>query len=307
MKKKFLAGPLLAAVTLLALCGCSQGTPADDGAQTATQPAPKLINYYLDDYRGILNENGVMVAQGSADSTVSLLTDNDGKQKGVMKWQYDREYLPDDWRYLTHNSIVTFYDAWGDQLNHIDFQQEGNISFVYSGGDLSTGLFLVAANDRSGYQILNYDGSLLLEQQLELPEGMLCDSISMEQNGTIVVITYNMHDENWNSWKSASEVWDVQGNPVTLTKDYDYIYRAYDDASVGYGRLPYFVASYTGSQNVSLYDILDVDGSIMIEGLNECGIMTDGYITCRKGFEQGLMDFDGNWVYKESLFTELED
>ncbi len=304
-RKLFL--PVLAAVTLCALCGCSQGAPVDDNGQTATQPAPRLINYAVGGYYGVINENGLIIAQGSADTSVNMLTDDAGNQHGVMKWQYDREHIPNDWRYLTHNTVVTVYDAWGNQLNHIDFQREGDIRFDYSGGDLSTGLFMVTANDCSNYQILNYDGSLLLEKQIELPEDMLCESAYMSQNGTLILVSYNMHDADWNNWTSKTDVWDMQGNPVTLPKDYNDIFMPYADSSGGYGRLPYFIASYTGPQGVRLSDLLDVDGSIMIEGINEHWSITDGYIVCRKGFEQGLMDFDGNWVYKESLFTELED
>lgn len=299
--------PVLAAVTLCALCGCSQDVPADDSGQTATQPAPRLINYAVNDYYGVINENGLIIAQGSADTSVHMLTDDNGNQHGVAKWQYDREHIPNDWRYLTHNTVVTIYDAWGNQLNHIDFQREGNISFDYIGGDLSSGLFMVTANDCSSYQILNFDGSLLLEKQIELPEDMLCESAYMSQNGTIILVSYNMHDADWNNWTSKTDAWDMQGNPVTLPKDYNDIFMPYADSSGGYGRLPYFMASYTGPQGVRLSDLLDVDGSIMIEGINEHWSITDGYIVCRKGFEQGLMDFNGNWVYKESLFTELED
>lgn len=303
-RKKLL---LLLAAALISFCGCSQGTPADDRGQAATQPAPRLINYYLGDYRGVINEDGLMIAKGGADGELYVVTDNDGNQHGVAKWQYDREDIPNDWRYHTHNSIVTFYDAWGNQLNHIDFQREGNICFVYGGGDLSTGLFIVAADDCSGYQVLKFDGSLLVDKQIELPEGMMCESINMEQNGTLILVSYGLHDADWNNWTSETDVWDMQGNPVTLAKDYEEVYMPYDTTTGSYGRLPYFIASYTGPQGVRLSDVLDADGSIMIEGINEHWSITDGYIVCRKGFEQGLMDFDGNWVYKESLFTELED
>ena len=305
--KKSLSRFLLAVLILLALCGCSQGTPADNREQTATQPAPRLIINYLGDFRSIINEDGLLIAKSAADTEAYVLNGDDGKQAGVIKLQYDREYIPNDWRYLTHNTVVTFYDAWGNQLNHIDFQREGEISFDYCGGDLSTGLFLAIQQDYSGYQVLKYDGTLLLDKQIELDEGMACNSIYMEQNGTIILVTYNQHDEDWNNWRTYTDVWDMQGNPVELARDYNNIYAAYDDSDVHYGRLPYFIGWYNGPQNVTLYDVLNVDGSVMVEGLNDYRGINGDLIICRKGFEQGLMDFNGNWIYKESLFAELED
>jgi len=54
-------------------------------------------------------------------------------------------------------------------------------------------------------------------------------------------------------------------------------------------------------------DLLNLKGEVLVEGLN--GIFDVGYdrIAVRKGFNVGLMDWQGNWIAKRSVFSELQD
>ena len=46
---------------------------------------------------------------------------------------------------------------------------------------------------------------------------------------------------------------------------------------------------------------------MVISGLTFVGNFSNGYLVVQQGFSRGLMDVQGNWVYQESQFTELED
>ena len=59
--------------------------------------------------------------------------------------------------------------------------------------------------------------------------------------------------------------------------------------------------------NTYLTDILDQDGNVLLEGLKNAFTVEGGLIPCEKGFYRGLMDMEGNWLYKESIFDTAED
>ena len=68
---------------------------------------------------------------------------------------------------------------------------------------------------------------------------------------------------------------------------------------------------YKGSwpRRVCDCDLLDLEGKVLIRGLNEIDEGEAGYdrIVVRKGFDVGLMDWHGNWIYKRSIFAGLQD
>ena len=73
-------------------------------------------------------------------------------------------------------------------------------------------------------------------------------------------------------------------------------------------RLPYFTARRAGRPyQTSLYDILDQQGNIVLADLNQIYEHDEYGLAVRKGFRQGIMDWQGNWVYETSIFTGFED
>ncbi len=68
-------------------------------------------------------------------------------------------------------------------------------------------------------------------------------------------------------------------------------------------------ASYTVG-NTYLVDLLDTDGNIVLEGVNEYYSYTSdpaGVIFVRRGFSYGVIDMEGNWLWKESVFQSTRD
>ena len=67
------------------------------------------------------------------------------------------------------------------------------------------------------------------------------------------------------------------------------------------------VGSYQFGQKY-LYDLLDTEGNILIEGLSNYNYpQGDGPIYVCKGFSYGFMDTDGNWLWKRSIFDSAVD
>lgn len=95
----------------------------------------------------------------------------------------------------------------------------------------------------------------------------------------------------------------------------------YDSTGSGYSSISYltegpdgplFAAGYPALANAYLTNVIDARGAILLEGLADvqsAGISTlpEGTFTARRGFERGIMDADGQWLYSESIFSALAD
>lgn len=55
------------------------------------------------------------------------------------------------------------------------------------------------------------------------------------------------------------------------------------------------------------YDILDTGGNTLIGGLTAVDWQDGERLVVQKGFSAGLMDYAGNWLYRQSAFAALED
>lgn len=101
-----------------------------------------------------------------------------------------------------------------------------------------------------------------------------------------------------------------EGKEIPLEKNYYHMNRLYN-----FGKLPYFAAYYETRQGSSHIDLLDENGHILIENCWEnttlenddvLSFFCDGYrVLARRGFSQGMLDMEGNWIYKESVFDSF--
>ena len=64
---------------------------------------------------------------------------------------------------------------------------------------------------------------------------------------------------------------------------------------------------YDQKRNVYYRDLLDMEGNLILQGLNDVFGVGPDRIAVRKGFSVGLMDWDGNWIVKRSIFSELQN
>lgn len=73
----------------------------------------------------------------------------------------------------------------------------------------------------------------------------------------------------------------------------------------GAEEIPY-LAACRAQMGVSLCDLMDLRGNVILSGCNEISYVDDGRAIVKKGFSQGMMDFQGNWLWRSSIFTGME-
>ena len=66
-----------------------------------------------------------------------------------------------------------------------------------------------------------------------------------------------------------------------------------------------------GSAYGNVYDVLDADGKVVLQGLASCAgyysnslnALPDHVFAAQRGFYVGWMDTSGNWLYCQSIFS----
>lgn len=61
-----------------------------------------------------------------------------------------------------------------------------------------------------------------------------------------------------------------------------------------------------GNERIKRVELLDRSFKPIITGLSECYSTTKDFIAIKKGFSIGLIDYNGNWVHKYPIFSELK-
>ena len=124
-------------------------------------------------------------------------------------------------------------------------------------------------------------------------------------NGWISVLRNDRIIESFYNTNTAA-LYDAEGNQLT-EKPYTYIYTMYvESASGDYINSSLLNASYELAGK-TIYDVLDMDGTILLERVKGVQVLSEDRFWVEKGFYQGLMDREGNWIYKESVFDSAVD
>ena len=98
-----------------------------------------------------------------------------------------------------------------------------------------------------------------------------------------------------------STVVDSQANTLIPQGRYSWVYR-----TIFPGGTEILEGVKTGANN-SVIDLLNPDFSVRISGLKSICSVSGNYLGVIQGFSMGVMDMDGNWIYKTSTFRTLED
>ena len=73
---------------------------------------------------------------------------------------------------------------------------------------------------------------------------------------------------------------------------------------------PLLTAHRDNSDSSNLSDVLDMEGNLLLRRLGSCYIpddLPDDCFIARQGFDYGLMDSTGQWLYRESIFSSPSD
>lgn len=320
MKKNYIKNPekpgklysrcLLGAAALLTLpllVGCQSADTPDVSIGKTTQ-TPHLLYYYTDNGDGLINTEGRMILPPDG-STNIVYYDTEGKQQLYIMQQtriYDPERTNNWGEPLTNGSIITFYSTTGEVLHTLDLSEYGDITY-YDRGSIDNSLLLCDNMTNDGtLKILKTDGTLILNRDLNLNVDTYgyCNLVSGD---TWLALEYNYYDADYSSMiESGFEFYDMQGQPLTMDRNYHAVWEITEDGL--YYRQPhYFQAFYETSQGVSLCDVLDRNGNVILQNLSDVSAYYDNCFVCTRGNERGLMDITGKWLYSESLFNELDD
>ena len=195
--------------------------------------------------------------------------------------------------------------------------------------DLNTGEVLAVRDEALGSDTLAvyakdgtlrvYDsntGAILTDTVVEPIENLQRTDLYDEGRGWVWLRQYDNDDYE----VTTSTVCGPNGTNKNF--DLDALKAHYGDAYHGYlwpvaatEDTLYFALSYNGPGSTWLYDVLDSDGNLVLEGLGACNSyyinssnpLPDGVFVARKGFEYGWMDIHGNWVYCHSIFDSTSD
>ncbi|MCI8336558.1 MAG: DUF5046 domain-containing protein [Peptococcaceae bacterium] len=164
----------------------------------------------------------------------------------------------------------------------------------YEQEDTTLGFYIEAANSEA--MIVNTQGEVILD----LPAQSWVEDVSEN----VIAIKHNRMENR------PVKLYTRNGKEIPLEKNYYQIRTLWHQ-----GPLPYLAAYYETPQGANHIDLLDENGRILIENLWEnitlenddiLPFFCDGYrVLGRRGFSQGMMDIQGNWIYKESVFDSF--
>ena len=230
---------------------------------------------------------------------------------------YDR-----NWKqiYSSDKRIIGFFgesllvqDQLGDQMQCYLSDLEGN-HLTKSHNDLWLGEAYVK-DGKTQYVMQLSDYNVGTENGMDIREFTIFDPDGLEIYhyrgpgyinciaGLIFVQT------NYDIQLSAASVYDYEGNAIVPEGKYAAVNPMYVNnysqfsiqAPVGY-----LDAIYYTPQGVMQHNLLDRSGNVILSNLKEIRFFDGHYIEATKGFYTGLMDLEGNWVYKESIFSSIE-
>lgn len=124
-----------------------------------------------------------------------------------------------------------------------------------------------------------------------LPDGYALLQYDDENYNTIAIQTYGGEGLLWSSAGEAQQ----------------YTYASYLTSTASG---PVLTARRDSRDGSSLYDVLDMEGNLLLRRLGSCyspDDLPDDCFIARQGFDYGLMDSTGQWLYRESIFSSPSD
>lgn len=316
MERKFAAGKkmvyLLGLVLLLSLglAGCAEDKPAADLGNQAERPA---LLYYYD---GVITTEGDLLFP-PGENEYNILLDKQNRQCYILETekQLDLEQRTDYGEPLLVGCTFRIYDVQGGLQKELSVQAEGNVDdtvnfYFASDGSLEKSRVLVNRLLTEGaLQVLDCDGNLLLEKQILQPEelnelGNAYAYAYLELADNFFNISYDLYSQG-EYIQNGNFFYDLNGQPLETAHDYSYFYNVYDEYNTCVSN--YYMAAYEVTPGQFLHDLLDSNGQVIISGLTYMEHFADGYFVVQQGFNRGLMNDKGEWLYQESIFDGLED
>ncbi len=305
MRRLVIVACFPALLVLLGLGGCSETKQAQ--SINDDDKTPLLLSYG----NGIINSEGeVICPPDGSEYTYRIWQDCEGRQLYVLAEErtYSDTLLDGYNEPLVIAKKFTVYENPGWRIlkqvqapgNQTDYQ-------IFLDGNLDKSLVMVnLLKNEHKYQLLDMDGGLLVEKQLEpyAEVGQAYTSLCLADD--FLAVNYYIYDLDYNC-TSGVDVYDWQGQPLALVRDYEYIWRQSYWFSGDFFETKYYCATYQVTPDKELCDILDSQGQVLLSGLRDVNCVGPGLFFVEEGFSRGLMNDKGEWLYQESIFDGLED
>lgn len=275
--------------------------------------------FYLRDNQAyyVIDASGQPVLGPSADyEQYTILADYQYQPLYLMSALrvHDAERRDGNGDLLQVENLLTFYDLAGQQLHQVTFPMNGvwgDIEFDFApNGDLQRSCFLIDRLDTEGkYQVYDAYGNLLAEKPVCQPEEWGDCYATMYLSNDYVIVNYVLYaqepdEDDWYYFEEHADVYRLDGQPVTLEQDYSLISPIVDEAD---GRIIGYQAEVRRalSEENSAY-LLDEDMQQIWAGQNIYPTAWGGLLQVEQGGYRGLINLQGEWIYREPL-PEEED
>jgi hypothetical protein len=196
--------------------------------------------------------------------------------------------------YLAASGNAIYYnqadDSYRDYMIHSDGTEEALVNY---GVQESDGTVAVLFEDR--LEIYDASGALLWTKPVDaLPENQ-SRFVSAVSGGRCMITISESDTGNF----LPVVLYGADGS-ILESASYSNVYQAYEQ--------DYLIAQRDSAPGATLIDILDLDGKPLITGLKDiCGTQVNHVLPASKGFEEGWMDFSGNWLWKRSIWQTASD
>lgn len=321
--KRFVRFGGLAACAVLAL-GLAACT-GDDVNVSQTHAADDLFICYSygDDYDGairVFSKDGKLLTKTdpSNNENIWLVTDRANKQAGfavVTSTYSDDEF--DKWGSpLLIGTNYRVFNADGNEVSNATIQNPGSVNMLTpSGADGDIFYFNFVDREESAdgvpyYELYDKMGEVIMTDPLQSNlEDEDTAYAYADYNGKLLAIHLDAWNSDWSEHWQQCDIYarQTEGEPFAvkeLGKHYQNISIMYNEN--GYDS-SYWQAEYYPTTGTAMFDILNDDGTVAIEGLNELLNIGSGMVFARVGNERVLMDMQGKRLYSESIFNSLND
>ena len=201
-----------------------------------------------------------------------------------------------------------FYDLNGVLQHQLTLPVQGyladnNYFQAALDGDWRHSLFFVSNLQSAGsYQVLDINGRLLLEKQLCNPAEQGDCYAYMRLTDKYIIVTYVLYakepdETGWYPFVQQTDLYRLDGQPVELPKPYNDVGEIVDTES---GE----IIGYWGNLSSGEEDLLDRNLQVLFSGRYVSNEVIQGLLQAEQDGQRGLIDMQGNWIYREPLPEE---
>lgn len=294
------------ALLLLGLAGCFEAAqPQSANVLDNEEKSPILIPYG----NGIINSAGEVICPPDAPGyTYQIWRDCEGRQRYILASEYERSETQLDayGQPLVLSIRFSVYDTAGELLKSVQMAAPRFDYQISPDGDLQRSLLLVDLVKADGkYKLLDLDGNVRLEQPLAATD-VWQTAFNLCMNDEAVWVQGHIYGHDYQEHYYC-DLYDRDLQPVELAKDYLYLVDLGYWEGTEFQKNKYLRAYYLSPNDYPLYDVLDGQGQVLLSGLRAVDCLGPGRFLVEQGFSRGLMNEQGEWLFKESIFDTLED